>query len=477
VQRTNLLIVILVFVVVLGSCLLTMRPVALAQDLTPQAAPPTGPVLLLGGTVFPVSSPPIENGAVLIERGAITSVGPASSFDRADRSGDTTIIDTTGKHIYPGLIATTSQIGLIETSAVRATRDENETGAFTPEVRAAVAVNPDSTLIPVTRMGGVLLTGVTPRGGRVAGMASSMRLTGWTWDDMTIDDDAALVVRWPRVRPVQRWYVIDTPQDQWRDIEENLGEIDAFFDAAESYAAKRAAAEEAGEHERIDVDIRLEAMRPFVAGPANTRKPMFIGANDVDQIVDAVTWANERSYNAVIIGGRDAELCAELLRSYQVPVVLNGVHRFPKRADSSYAEAFNQPARLAELGVRFAINSSDRTGNVRNLPHEAALARRHGLSESATLRAITLTPAEVLGVDDRYGSLDAGKSATIIVADGDIFEVTTSVEHAWIDGKRIPMESKQTELRDKYRAKYRELGLLDGDDEPGDDADPSTEDR
>ena len=433
---------------------------AYAQDLTPIPSSSETPVLLMGATVFSIANEPLDRGALLIEDGEITFVGPATHFETNAPPEGTLTIDVTGKHLYPGLIAATSQVGLIETSAVRATRDENETGEFTPEARAAVAINPDSTLIPVTRLGGVLLTGVAPRGGRVPGTVSATRLAGWTWEDMTVDDRAALLLSWPRVRPVQRWYVVDTPQEQWRQIERERGEIDALFDAAIAYAAERPDGV-APRPDAPDTDVRLEALRPFVAGPSNERKPVFIVADDADQITDAVTWAVERGVKAVIVGGRDAERCVDVLTAHGVPVILNGVHRFPRRADAPYDEAFNQPARLAAAGVTFAINSSDRTGNVRNLPHEAALARRHGLGDAETLRAITLTPAEILGVDDRYGSLEVGKSATLIVTDGDVLEVTSRVEYAWIDGKRVPMTSKQTELRDRFREKYRDLGLVE----------------
>ncbi len=444
----------------IASCLL-VRP-AFAQDLvvTPPAEQ-TQPILFRNATVYPIASDPIEDGAVLINDGRIAFVGPDAQFDLADIPADCRVVDATGKRIYPGLVAATTQIGLVETSAVRATRDENETGAFTPEVRAAVAINPDSTLIPVTRLGGVLVAGVLPTGGRVSGQAAAVKLMGWTSEDMTIDDHAALVVAWPQVRPLHRWYVIDTPQDQYREIELNLQQIDDFFDAAEAYCHRLERHEDQPTADAPKADVRLAATRPFVSGEPDARKPLFLAANDLDQINDALTWALDRGYDPVLLGGRDAEMSSALLAEHDIPVILSGVHRFPKRADSSYAEAFNQPARLAAKGVRFAITSSDRDGNVRNLPHEAALARRHGLSEADTLRAITLTPAQILGIDDRYGSLEPGKSATLIVTDGDVLEVTTVVEAAYIDGRPVPMTSKQTELRDKYREKYRQLGIID----------------
>jgi len=421
-----------------------------AQDLTPRPPAPTGTVVIRGATVHPVSGPPIANGAVAFTADRIVYVGEAARFDFARLAEGTVVIEAAGKHVYPGLFASSTVLGLTEISSVRATNDFAERGDFTPEVRANVAVNPDSTLIPVTRLGGVLMAGVFPSGGRVSGRISVLRLEGWTWEDLTIEADAGLAMSWPRMRTSHRWFDTGRPEERADAIAESLRTLNGFFDAARAYSEVAVPAER---------DERLEAMRPYVSG--SDRRPLFIRADEADQITAAVTWCAERGHRCVIVGGRDAERCAEILKKFDVPIVLTGVHRFPRRADAAYDEAFGQPARLAALGLRFAIDTSDRDGNIRNLPHEAALARRHGLPHAQTLRAITLTPAEIFGVDGRYGSLEVGKSATLFVSDGDILEVTTRVERVFIDGRDIPMRSKQTELRDKYIEKYRQLGLID----------------
>lgn len=432
---------------------------AVGQDLIPKSPEQTGGVILVGGTVHTVSGETIENGAVGFREGKITLIAEASIMQTIRLTDDTEIIDVGGKHVYPGLFAADTQLGLTETSSVRATNDSNEIGSYTPEVRANVAINPDSTLIPVTRLNGVLIAGVTPTGGRIPGRASVVRLTGWTWEDMTIRADAGLVVSWPGVRPGFGAFT-GTDKDDTAQIAERLAEITELFDSAGAYLAARQA------DDARPVDTRLEAMTPYLgtAGLADRDGParrLLINADDYDQIVSAVSFAAARGIPAAIMGGRDAALCAGLLAQHDVPVIVGGTHRFPKRADSPHDHAYTLPARLHAAGVRFCITGAERDGNVRNLAYEAGMAMRFGLDEAEALRAITLSPAEIMGVADEFGSIERGKSATLIVTDGDVLEVTTNVERAYIDGRAIEMKSKQTDLRDKYLEKYRQLGIIE----------------
>lgn len=428
-----------------------------AQDLLPAAPPQTGGVMLVGGTVHTVSGETIENGVVGFRDGRITLVGDASIMDRVLLTPDTEVIGVEGRHVYPGLFATGTRIGLTETSSVRATNDYSEIGGFTPEARAAVAINPDSTLIPVTRIEGVLLAGVSPSGGRIPGRACVIRLNGWTWEEMTVRDDAGLVVNWPSVRATPgAWRSSPEARDVER-VRADLAEVGRFFDSASAYARARA------QNPSHPTDLRLEAMGPYATPPAGDgwSPPLLINADDYDQIVSGVRFAAERGVRAVVVGGRDAPLCSDLLIEHDVPVIVGGIHRFPKRADSPHDHAYTLPARLAAAGVRFAIAGAERDGNTRNLANEAGMAARFGLDPALAVRAITLSPAEIMGVADDFGSLERGKSATLIVATGDILEVTTNIEHAWIDGRRVELRSKQTDLRDKFVEKYRQLGLIE----------------
>lgn len=425
-----------------------LAPAARAQDLTHKAPPQSQPVVITGATIHTVSGDTLDNASILFDQGVITHLGT-----NINTPANALTIDATGQHIYPGLIASVTQLGLTEIGAVRATRDLNEVGQFTPEVRAAIAINPDSTLIPVTRSGGVLIAGVLPTGGRVAGRAAIIRLDGWTWQDMAIADDAALVVSYPQVRPRTDWWQTNPIKKQQKRIDTNLDELEAFFEQARAALAKADTLD--ADDAMIARDNRYEAMRPYLR--ADNPKPVLVHAQDIDQITAAVEFADRFSLRLIIVGGRDAPLVADLLIDRNIPVIITGVQGFPKRPDAPYDEPYTLARRLDDLGVTWCIANSDDASNTRNLANDAARAVAYGLDRDAAIRSITLAPARILGIDDRYGSLQVGKSATLIITDGDPLEPATRVLDAYIDGRRIDLSNKQTKLRDKYRAKYQQL--------------------
>jgi len=422
-----------------------------AQDLTHKAPVQDNPIAIVGGTVHTISGETYENGYVTFDKGVITGVGEG----RPRNARGAEVIDATGMHIYPGLVAANTQMGLVEIGAVRATLDYAETASVSPEVRAAVSVNPDSTVIPVTRLNGILTCGVFPLGGLVPGRASVIRMDGWTWEDLTIKDDAGLVVNWPSLRPV-RWRLKDKPaKEQRKEATERVQRLADTFEQAEAYLLAKDA------DGSIETDIRWESMRPYIIGGNR----FFVRANELEQIQSAVAWASEHEYTITIMGGRDAHLCTDLLVRHGVGVIVTGTHRLPKRRDEVYDAPFTLPAQLEEAGVSWCLattGGSFNTPHERNLPYHAGTAVGFGLTREAAMRSITLSAAELLGVGDSLGSLDEGKAATLIITDGDPLEIyTTTVLHAFIDGRSIELTSKQTKLAEKYRAKYRQLGLID----------------
>lgn len=447
----------------LGVNLALCPPVALGQDLLPKAPPQARPVVIQDATLHTMAPAPgrraqdgpdagiVERGSIVFADGVLVWIGAGRPPADLVRGAD--LVDGTGKHVYPGLICATSSVGLIEIESVDMTQDFREMGQYTPEVRAAVAVNPDSWIIPVTRRNGVLTCGVLPRGGRVAGRAAILRLDAWTWVEMAIEPDAGMVIQWPvppgAVRGGRGRGARDSEDDASRRPARES--FDPLFDQAVAYHAARAA------DPTLSLDLRLEALGPTIAGA----RPVWILANLKQQIEEAVTWAVERGLRVVIVGGRDAALCAELLRRHDVPVAITTTHRLPHRRDLSHEITYELPGLLEAAGVRWCLTMEpSEASNARNLPYEAAACIAYGLDPVTALRSITLSAAQILGVDNRLGSLEAGKWATLFMADGDVFELSSTIERAYIDGRAIDLRDKQTELDAKYREKYRQRGLL-----------------
>ncbi len=437
---------------------------AIAQDLGMRPGPQEMPVAIVNGSVHTVSGAVIPKGFVLFDKGVITQIG---SMDSAPVFIATTVqVDAAGKHVYPGLITPYSHLGLQEIQSVRASTDMNEAGDTTPEAWAAVSVNPDSTLIPVTRSNGVLVAGVFPVGGTIAGRASVMRMEGWTWEDMTVSRDAGLVMGWPNMRVITAWWMDQSEDEQRKQSALRLDRIREVFREARSYIAQKDAQKDApNPATTVPTDVRYEAMRGVLrvsplANPPSTdvaaSSPCFIEAQDYDQIVSAVGFCLENSLRCIIVGGREAPLCAELLKKHDIPVIVNVVMSLPGRDDSPYDANYAIPAKLKQAGVRFCIASGEETAHERNLPYAAAMAAAHGLDLDTALRSVTLSAAEILGVEKTLGSLDNGKEATLIITDGNPLEVTTTVVGAYIQGKKIDLTNKQSVLAEKYRDKYKQ---------------------
>ena len=425
----------------------------LAQDLLPKAAPQTRPILLQNATVHTLDRGTLVDGSIWFHDGVIGGVHSSDEAPALPAGSEPVVVDAAGKHIYPGLIAAFSQLGLLEIGMVRQTVDVDELGDASPEAIAAVAVNPDSAALPVARSNGVLLAGVFPSGGSLPGRASVIQLDGWTNADMTVRGDAGVVVAWPaqpdpggrrgrgrRGGPAPTEDPATATRTARQRIDEAFKRGRAWLDSRQADAA-------------TPPDVRAEALSATLRGDA----PVFLLADELEQIESAVAWSVQQKLRAVIVGGRDAALCADLLVHYRVPVVLTGTHKLPRRDDSDYDQAFALPAQLAKLGVEFCIATGEEFAHERNLPYHAATAVAFGLDRERALAAITRDAAVILGVGDRVGTLTAGKDATLFVADGDPLELTTRVERAWVRGREIDLRNKQTELARKYREKYRQI--------------------
>jgi imidazolonepropionase-like amidohydrolase len=407
-------------------------------------------VAFTNATLHPVSGPPIEDGAMLVEGGKITAVGREVVIPDGARR-----VELEGKHLYPSFIHPFSALGLVEIGSVRGTVDTTEVGDVNSNVRAEVAFHADSQLLPVTTSGGVLVAHVTPRGGLLNGTSAVMRLAGWNWRQMTLAAPVAMHLDFPDLLPPTGGFRRRSQDEVDKEKKRALEVLDRVAAEARAYDTARRAAE-AGSGPAVDHDARLEALRPVLAGEL----PLFIQAAERTQIEAALDWAAEQELtNLVLVAGTDAAYLAERLAADEVPVILNGVLRQPARDWEPYDSAYTAAARLHEAGVSFAIGdggSSFGAANARNLPFHAAMAAAFGLPREIALRSVTLSAAELLGVADRLGSLEPGKDATFIVTDGDPLEILTRIESSWLEGVQIDPESdRQRRLYRRYDSRPR----------------------
>ncbi|KAA5545432.1 amidohydrolase family protein [Roseiconus nitratireducens] len=417
---------------------------ATAHDQIP-GAPQSGPIAITGATVHRVDGKPIPNGTVVFENGKLTAVGKQVELPQ-----DCETIDATGKHLYPGLIESISDLGLVEIRSVRGSIDTDEIGQENPNLRPWVAVNPDSELIPVARSGGVLLACIGSGSGNIRSQTAVIQLDGWSYRDMLLRPDTGMSVSWRGYDSRQ-----SDPKERAQERDRRLNELAERFDAARRYEKAREA-----NPEDTPTDLRLEAMLPVLQG----KSPMIIQADRRREIEAAVSFCVQRKIRPIIYGGYDAPQCAALLKQFDVPVIVHSTYRLPLRRDDPYDHPYTLPNRLREAGIRFAIggpgSGSPGGGSAaRNLPYHAATAVAYGLPKKAAVEAITLAPAEILGVADRVGSLTVGKDATLIVVDGDVLLTESKVTDAFIGGARVDLGNRHQTLADKYRTKYQRLGL------------------
>lgn len=423
----------------------TVAATAAAETLVGRA----GTWALVGGTVHPVSAPAIANGTVVIENGRIAAVGAGLAAPAG-----ATVVDCRGKHVYPGLVAANTQVGLVEINTIEGANDTQETGNVNPNQRAEVMFHPESDLVPVTRLNGVTSVLSVPGGGAISGTSALMHLDGWTQEDMTVRAPVGLHVRWPNMTPVRAWWNTQSDEEQTRQRDQAIDAIRRAFDDARAWQQAKAA-ERTGGAPKLDADPKWEAMGRALKGEI----PVLIHADRLNQIRAALEFVDQQKLgNVVLVGGYDAPLVADDLKARNIAVIVAGLLAMPLRRDESYDAAFTVPARLASAGVRFCIadeGGSNGAANARNLPYHAGMAAAFGLPREEALKAVTLYPAQILGAADRVGTIEVGKSADVQVTSGDPLEITTTVERVFIAGRDVPMVSRQTRLYEKYDARPR----------------------
>jgi imidazolonepropionase-like amidohydrolase len=414
-----------------------------AQSIIPNSPGTKPTVAIRNATIVPVSSAPIAHGTIVFANGVITAIGT----DVAVPAG-ATVIDGTGLSVYPGMIDSGSSVGLIETDSVSGSVDTAELGELNPNAQAAVAINPHSELIPVTRVSGVTHVVSTPEGGIVSGQSALIQLAGWTPPEMVVKAPVAMNIRFPRIRSAP---LVEVPadeeaeKDRRKSYTRDLDRLRDLFRDARAYAKAAAARTSDSRVRRFDRDLLLEALVPVVEG----RVPVVMHANLARDIKAALEFADEFELKVILSGAQDVSRVIPDIKRRNVPVLLGPILALPAREDDPYDLLFTNAKTLYDNGIRFAIQTQD-SHNTRNLPYHAASAAAFGLPKEEALKAITLYPAQIFGVADRMGSLEVGKQANVIVTDGDPLEIRTNVRRVFIAGEDIPMESRHTLLYKKF---------------------------
>jgi imidazolonepropionase-like amidohydrolase len=420
-------------------------------QVTMPVAPQSAPVVLKGATIHTVTKGVIQNGTIVLDKGKIAAIGGAEV--QAPRGAK--IVDVTGKHIYPGLIDAYSTVGLTEIGAVDVSNDIRESGDFNPNIRAEIAVNAESRHIGTTRSAGVLVAFSTPEGGVISGLSSAMSLEGWTWEEMSMKGAAALNVKWPdpNARPGGRFGGGGgpggrggPPQAPPKTYAEQVQQIKDWFAEARAYRD----AVKAGQNVRTDT--RYAAMIPAL----DKKIPVVVAAETPSQINDAITWAKTENVNLVIRGGRDAVQVADRLKAENVPVILTSTLDAPSREYESYDHAYNAPAQLYAKGVKFAIAGGSGGLYSYRLPWEAGVAVAFGLPEEEALKAVTINAAQMMGVDDKVGSLEVGKEGTLLITTGTPLDMTSNIVQNYIQGREINMMDIHKFFFEKYMEKIKQ---------------------
>ena len=328
--------------------------------------------------------------------------------------------------------------------------DVREVGDFNPNIRAELGVNAESRHIGTSRSAGVLTVLTTPGGGLISGMSSAMALEGWTWEEMSLEGAAALNVNWPNPNPRRRGFGgfggFGQDQGEQPTYAERVQQLKDFFVEARAYRD----AVEAGEE--IRTDSRYQAMIPAINGDI----PVVVAADGAAQINDAITWATAEGLRLVIRGGSDAIHVADRLAAMEIPVILTSTLDAPRRPHEGYDAAYRRAADLYEAGVKFAISGGSGALYTDRLGYEAGVAVAFGLPEEEALKAVTINPAEFLGLDDRLGSLEPGKQATLLITTGTPIDMTSDIEQAYIQGRELDMNDIQKHFFEKYMTKLRQ---------------------
>jgi imidazolonepropionase-like amidohydrolase len=414
-------------------------------------------VLIRNADVYPVTSPVMKSVDVLIQDGKIAAIGARITAPKTAK-----IVEAKGQRVYPGMIDSGTTMGLSEIGAERVTVDTNEMGEFMPQLKALIAVNPDSASIGATRVNGITTAMTYPaQGGRgggrggpaapqfISGEAALIHLSGWTWEEMEVLHSAAMQLNFPAIAGRGGRGSEEAPEsgrgplpfsEAKRRYDQQIQQINDFFDDARQYQKERAS-----NAPGFVKDLKMEAMLPVL----DQKEPVAITANRERSIHDAILFAEKQHIKAVIVQPHELDKVAAELKSHNIPVILGRTEALSENRDDPYDTGMTLPARAYKAGLKFAFGTFSNEWS-RNLPYNAARAVAFGLPYEEALKAITINAAEIWGAAGEIGSIEKGKWADLMITDGDPMELSTQVKYLFIKGKEVPLTNHQTDLYHRY---------------------------
>lgn len=396
---------------------------------------------IVGATAHIGNGQVIKNSLVVFSNGKLTYVGTANP---SKQSG--TIINATGKHVYPGFIVANSSLGLTEIDAVRASKDDDEVGLMLPHIRSLIAYNAESKIVESMRPNGVLMGQVAPRGGTISGTSSVVQFDAWNWEDAVMKENDGIHINWPSNFSRGRWWAGEDPGLRpSKTYAKSIDNIKQYFINAKEYLAGS----------KKEKNIPYEATK----GLFNGMQKIFVHVNGASLITDAVTMFKELGINnIVVVKGREAHKVATLLKANNIPVILERSHRLPSSEDEDYDLPYRSAKLLVDAGilVGLGMEGSMERMNTRNLPFYAGTYGAFGLGKEEAVKLITLNNAKILGIDDKVGTLEVGKDATLFISKGDALDMNGNIlSEAFIQGRKISLETHQTKLWKRYSNKYK----------------------
>lgn len=412
---------------------------AAAQETIYPAPPATGMVLIKNGTVHTGTGQVLTNTSVLINKGKIEKIG-------ADiPAGNATVVDAAGKHVYPGLILSNSNIGLKEIgSQVRGSNDFNELGELNPNIQSIVAYNTESKIINTLRSNGILLANIIPSGQLLAGSSSVVQFDAWSYEEAAYNKNGAMHFYMPSLfnRPSGFGRPGREPDaDPLKSAMDRIEKVKAFFREAKVYEAQK----------NPETNLKFESVK----GLFDKSQKLFVHCNLVKEMLVAIDFVKEFGFDVTIVGGSESFQIAPLLKQNNLSVILQQLHSLPTSEDDDVDQPFKTPAALQQAGVLFSITDEDGQTTGRNLMFNAGTAASYGLGKEEALAAITLNAAKILGIADRTGSIEVGKDANIVISQGDLLDMKSSiVTKAFIQGRDIDLNDKHKQLNERYKMKY-----------------------